>query len=87
MSTQAEGRAGTEQVEATADVGVMGLAVMGANLARNLARHGHTVALFNRTPARTQTLVTAHGDEGSFVPTETVPQFVASLRREPVGSK
>ena len=81
MSTQAEGRSTTEQVEATADVGVMGLAVMGANLARNLARHGHTVALFNRTPARTQALVTAHGDEGSFVPTETVLQFVASLRR------
>ncbi|MDT4931877.1 MAG: hypothetical protein QOF92_4744, partial [Pseudonocardiales bacterium] len=30
---------------ATADIGVTGLAVMGRNLARNLARHGHTVAL------------------------------------------
>jgi 6-phosphogluconate dehydrogenase len=67
--------------EATADVGVMGLAVMGANLARNLARHGHTVALFNRTHSRTEALVAAHGDEGSFVPTESVEQFVGSLRR------
>jgi 6-phosphogluconate dehydrogenase len=66
---------------ATADVGVMGLAVMGANLARNLARHGHTVALFNRTHARTEALVAAHGDEGSFVATESVEQFVGSLRR------
>src|SRR3954471_13253204 len=66
---------------ATADVGVMGLAVMGANLARNLARHGHTVALFNRTHSRTEALVAAHGDEGTFVPTESVEQFVGSLRR------
>ena len=68
-------------VEATADVGVMGLAVMGANLARNLARHGHTVALFNRTGTRTEALVAAHGTEGIFVPGTSVEQFVASLRR------
>jgi 6-phosphogluconate dehydrogenase len=36
-----------------ADIGVFGLAVMGGNLARNFARHGHTVALHNRTQART----------------------------------
>ena len=34
---------------ATANIGVIGLAVMGSNLARNLARHGHTVVVFNRT--------------------------------------
>ena len=33
-----------------ADIGVTGLAVMGANLARNFARHGYTVALHNRSP-------------------------------------
>ena len=32
-----------------AQIGVTGLAVMGRNLARNFARHGHTVALHNRT--------------------------------------
>ena len=37
---------------ATADLGVFGLGVMGANLARNLARHGHAVAVFNRTLSR-----------------------------------
>ncbi len=35
----------------TADIGVTGLAVMGRNLARNLARHGHVVALHNRSPS------------------------------------
>ena len=67
--------------EAVADIGVTGLAVMGRNLARNLARHGHTVALHNRTSSRTQTLVADHGEEGDFVPSESMPDFVASLRR------
>ena len=33
----------------TAHIGVMGLAVMGSNIARNFARHGYTVALHNRS--------------------------------------
>jgi 6-phosphogluconate dehydrogenase len=65
----------------TADIGVTGLAVMGRNLARNLARHGHAVALHNRSPERTHALVREHGDEGTFVPSETMADFVASLRR------
>ena len=64
-----------------ADIGVTGLAVMGRNLARNLARHGHAVALHNRSPERTRSLVADHGDEGRFVPSESVKDFVASLAR------
>ncbi len=64
-----------------ADIGVTGLAVMGRNLARNFARHGHVVALHNRSPARTRSLVAEHGDEGTFVPSESMADFVASLRR------
>jgi 6-phosphogluconate dehydrogenase len=64
-----------------ADIGVTGLAVMGRNLARNLARHGHAVALHNRTAERTRALVREHGDEGTLVPSETMAGFVASLRR------
>ena len=41
----------------TAQIGVTGLAVMGRNLARNFARNGYTVALHNRTAARTHALV------------------------------
>jgi 6-phosphogluconate dehydrogenase len=67
--------------DATADIGVTGLAVMGRNLARNLARHGHTVALHNRTYARTTSLVEQHGDEGEFVPSESIEDFVASLKQ------
>src|SRR5919106_1303718 len=62
-----------------ADIGVTGLAVMGRNLARNFARHGYTVALHNRTQARTDALVAEHGDEGSFVPSSMTADFVAAL--------
>jgi 6-phosphogluconate dehydrogenase len=65
----------------TARIGVTGLAVMGRNLARNLARHGHPVAVHNRTGARTKALVEEFGDEGTFLPADTPEQFVASLER------
>ena len=67
--------------QAKAQIGVTGLSVMGRNLARNLARHGHVVALHNRNPERTRSLVAQHGDEGEFVPSESMADFVASLRR------
>jgi 6-phosphogluconate dehydrogenase len=66
---------------AAAHVGVVGLAVMGSNLARNFARHGHTVALYNRTQARTDQLIAAHGEEGAFLPSTSVQEFAASLER------
>ncbi|SHH54292.1 6-phosphogluconate dehydrogenase (decarboxylating) [Jatrophihabitans endophyticus] len=67
--------------EPSATIGVTGLAVMGRNLARNLARNGHTVALHNRTHARTESLVAEHGDEGTFVPSERLEDFVASIEQ------
>lgn len=67
--------------EATANIGVVGLAAMGSNLARNLARHGNTVALFNRHYERTEKLIEDHGDEGNFVPAKTIEEFVASLAK------
>jgi len=65
----------------TAQIGVTGLAVMGRNLARNLARHGYRVALHNRTYERTQSLMAEHGHDGTFVPSEGTAEFVASLER------
>ncbi|MFI7245704.1 NADP-dependent phosphogluconate dehydrogenase [Streptomyces qinglanensis] len=66
---------------ASARIGVTGLAVMGRNLARNFARNGFTVALHNRTEARTRELVDAFGHEGDFVPTGSARECVAALRR------
>lgn len=64
-----------------AQIGVTGLSVMGRNLARNLARHGFRVALHNRSVERTRSLVAEHGDEGDFVPSESMQEFVASLSK------
>jgi 6-phosphogluconate dehydrogenase len=64
-----------------AQIGVTGLAVMGRNLARNFARHGYTVALHNRTASRMRSLIDEFGHEGSFVGSESLADFVASLER------
>ncbi|WP_101789702.1 NADP-dependent phosphogluconate dehydrogenase [Nonomuraea indica] len=64
-----------------ADIGVTGLATMGRNLARNLARHGYAVAVHNRSAGRTQQLVKEFGGEGTFLPSEELADFVASLKR------
>ncbi|MET9361039.1 NADP-dependent phosphogluconate dehydrogenase [Streptomyces sp. NPDC006632] len=65
----------------TAQIGVTGLAVMGRNLARNFARNGFTVAVHNRTAAKTRALVEEFGSEGSFVAAESPEDFVAALER------
>lgn len=65
----------------SAQIGVTGLAVMGANLARNLARNGYTVALHNRSTEKTDALLADHGDEGDFVRTETLQELVDSLEK------
>ena len=67
--------------EQLAQVGVIGMAVMGSNLARNLARRGFRVALYNRTTARTDEVIALHGSEGDFAPFHELADFVASLER------
>lgn len=64
-----------------AQIGVTGLAVMGRNLARNIARHGYVTAVHNRSFGRTESLIRDHGDEGDFVPSETMADFVSSLQK------
>lgn len=64
-----------------AQIGVTGLAVMGSNIARNFARHGYTVALHNRSIAKTDALLAEHGSEGNFVRTETIAEFLDALEK------
>ena len=62
-----------------ANIGVVGLAVMGSNLARNLAsREGNSVAVYNRSWDKTETLVAAH-PEANFIAAKTIADFAASL--------
>ena len=67
--------------EEKANIGVVGLAAMGAALSRNLARNGNTVAVFNRSGWRTDELIKEHGQEGKFIPAHTLEEFVNSLEK------
>ncbi|WP_281290310.1 NADP-dependent phosphogluconate dehydrogenase [Protaetiibacter larvae] len=67
--------------EAQANIGVVGLAVMGSNLARNLAsREGNTVAIFNRSYEKTQTLLDEHPEAG-FLPAASYREFADTLQK------
>jgi 6-phosphogluconate dehydrogenase len=71
----------SDDQQGTANIGVVGLAVMGSNLARNLAsREGNTVAVYNRTTQKTTDLIEEHPEAG-FVAATTVEEFAASLQR------
>ena len=78
-STQAS--SSTTSTAGLAQIGVVGMAVMGSNLARNFASRGHTVAIYNRSPEKTHAVMEQYGDEGSFIPSETIEDFVATLER------
>ncbi|NDL60738.1 NADP-dependent phosphogluconate dehydrogenase [Phytoactinopolyspora mesophila] len=67
--------------EQRADVAVTGLATMGRNLARNLARNGYRVAVHNRSAQRTDALVDEFGNEGTFLPAKSLDELVAALER------
>jgi 6-phosphogluconate dehydrogenase len=64
----------------TANIGLIGLAVMGQNLVLNLERNGFTVAVYNRTTATMQEFVAAHPGK-KLAPTTTLAELVASLER------
>ena len=64
-----------------ADVGLVGLAVMGQNLALNLADHGYAVAVYNRTGSVTDAFARAHPDTpGRLVPCSTLSDLGQALR-------
>lgn len=63
-----------------ADIGVVGLGVMGSSLARNLAHHGHTVAVTNYTTDLIDSFVQKHGTEGDFLPATTLADFADRLQ-------
>jgi 6-phosphogluconate dehydrogenase len=64
------------------DIGLIGLAVMGQNLALNIADHGFRISVFNRTTEKTEKFVAENpGTPGGVAGTKTLEEFVASLSR------
>jgi 6-phosphogluconate dehydrogenase len=64
-----------------ADIGVVGLAVMGQNLARNIESRGYTVAVYNRTEERTRELIDGPGKERKLQPAYSLEELVQALSR------
>src|SRR4051794_27199831 len=64
---------------ASCDIAVIGLAVMGQNLARHIASRGFQVAVYNRTASRTEELIEVHPDAG-LVPAYDLPSLLKLLK-------
>lgn len=65
-----------------ADIGLCGLAVMGSNLALNLADHGHTVAVYNRTVEKTLAFAASDEAKGKkIIPCRTLEELVGAIRK------
>jgi len=62
------------------EMGVVGLATMGMNLARNLAHHGVRVAVYNRTRQRTDEFMAAYGKDGDFHPAYSFEELAKILK-------
>jgi 6-phosphogluconate dehydrogenase len=68
--------------EATSEIGLIGLAVMGQNLALNVADHGFKISVYNRTTSKMEEFVAAHPNTpGGLVGQAELKDFVASLKR------
>jgi 6-phosphogluconate dehydrogenase len=64
------------------DIGLIGLAVMGQNLALNIADHGFQISVFNRTVEKTDKFVAENpSTPGGVVGTKTLEEFVQSLSK------
>lgn len=67
--------------EKTADMGLIGLAVMGENLVLNMESHGYTVAVFNRTTSKVDDFVNGRGKGKKIVGAHTVQELVSALKK------
>ena len=64
-----------------ADIAVLGMAVMGRNLALNIESRGYTVAVYNRTANTLDAFVKNDGAGRKLIPCYTLPEIIASLKR------
>src|SRR5690606_29608102 len=64
-----------------ADIGLIGLAVMGQNLVLNMESKGYTVAVYNRTTSTTQAFVSERAAGKAVIPAYTLEEFVQALKR------
>jgi 6-phosphogluconate dehydrogenase len=66
--------------QASCDIGLIGLAVMGENLALNIASRGYSIAVYNRTTSVTDAFVAGRGNQPHVVGCRTLEELVLSLK-------
>ena len=66
---------------AQADIGLIGLAVMGENLVLNMESRGFTVAVYNRTTSKVDELIQGRAKGKKFIGTHSIAEFAAALKR------
>lgn len=64
-----------------ADIGLIGLAVMGENLVLNMESKGYTVAVFNRTVEKVTNFIEGRGKGKNFIGASTLEEFVDSIEK------
>ncbi len=64
-----------------ADIGLIGLAVMGENLVLNMERNGYTVAVYNRTVEKVEKFINGRGKDKNFIGAASIEEFCNSLER------
>ena len=64
-----------------ADIGLIGLAVMGENLVLNMANHGHTVAVYNRTTSKVDDFIGGRAEGKSIIGTHSLEELCKNLKR------
>jgi 6-phosphogluconate dehydrogenase len=69
-----------EEIMSEADIGLIGLAVMGQNLALNMNDHGFKVAVFNRTTSKVDDFMTGPANGTKIIGTHSLKEFVDSLK-------
>src|SRR6187549_1939928 len=65
----------------TADIGLVGLAVMGENLVLNMESRGFTVAVFNRTTSKVDEFLAGRGKGKKFVGAHSPQELVAAIKK------
>ena len=68
-------------MKSKADIGLIGLAVMGENLVLNMERNGYTVAVYNRTVEKVDKFMKGRGKGKNFMGARSMEEFIASLER------
>ncbi len=68
-------------MEEKADIGLIGLAVMGENLVLNMERNGYTVAVYNRTVEKVDRFIAGRGKGKNFIGTHSIEELTASLKK------